>query len=195
MSNIYYVYEHWRLDKDECFYVGKGHAGRAYSRKSRNSHWLNIVLKLERIGSGYEIRMVATGLTEEEAFLLEQERISFWKDRVDLSNLTSGGEGISGFSHSIETRSKMSSSAKKWMNTEDGRLKKSASLKGITFSAEARLKMSSSKKGKPLSESHKQKLSASGKGKKRSLESRQRLSEAAKIRESQKRLRKSNEYL
>lgn len=26
MKNNFYVYEHWRLDKDECFYVGKGNA-------------------------------------------------------------------------------------------------------------------------------------------------------------------------
>jgi hypothetical protein len=26
----FYVYEHWRPDKDVCFYVGKGHGRRAY---------------------------------------------------------------------------------------------------------------------------------------------------------------------
>lgn len=27
--SIFYVYEHWRPDKDVCFYVGKGSKGRA----------------------------------------------------------------------------------------------------------------------------------------------------------------------
>lgn len=29
MKNNFYVYEHWRLDRDECFYVGKGTGKRA----------------------------------------------------------------------------------------------------------------------------------------------------------------------
>lgn len=89
----YYVYEHWRLDREECFYVGKGQGNRAYSTKNRNQHWKNIVAKLERIGSAYEIRIVASGLTEKEAFDLEIQRISFWKDKADLANIAAGGVG------------------------------------------------------------------------------------------------------
>jgi hypothetical protein len=104
----YYVYEHWRLDKDECFYVGKGHGDRAYETYRTNDHWNNIVSKLERIGSGYEVRLVVTGLTEKEAFRLERERIAFWRDIVDLSNKTDGGEGPSGMKHTAEAKAKMS---------------------------------------------------------------------------------------
>lgn len=103
----YYVYEHWRLDKDECFYVGKGCRNRAYATHRRGSHWDNIVNKLERIGSGYEVRLVKTGLTEKEAFSLERERIAFWRDIVDLANKTDGGEGVSGLKHTAETRAAM----------------------------------------------------------------------------------------
>lgn len=94
MSSIFYVYEHWRLDKDECFYVGKGKDKRAYS-SNRNQHWKNIVAKLEREGSAWEVQIVASGLTENEAFSLEVERINFWQDKVDLSNKTGGGIGHS----------------------------------------------------------------------------------------------------
>lgn len=104
----YYVYEHWRLDKDECFYVGKGCRGRAYTTSKRGAHWNNIVAKLERIGSGYEVRMVATGMSEKEAFKLERERISFWRDKVDLANKTDGGDGTSGMRHTSESKAKMS---------------------------------------------------------------------------------------
>ena len=108
-SGNFYVYEHWRLDRDECFYVGKGRAGRAYSMKNRNRHHQAIVAKLSRIGSAIEVRMVATGLAEADAFALEVERISFWREAgVDLTNVTNGGEGISGFHHSEETCKKLS---------------------------------------------------------------------------------------
>lgn len=109
----FYVYEHWRLDRDECFYVGKGRFGRAYSRSNRNVHWQNIVSKLERTGFSYEVRIVASGLSEEEAFNLEVERILFWKDIVDLSNKTNGGEGFTGGRHSEESKQKISTGSRK----------------------------------------------------------------------------------
>ena len=56
----YYVYEHWRLDTDTCFYVGKGSGNRAYKTVGRNCHWKNIVAKLERTGFAYEVRIVAS---------------------------------------------------------------------------------------------------------------------------------------
>ena len=34
----FYVYEHWRPDRDECFYVGKGKGGRANVMYGRNRH-------------------------------------------------------------------------------------------------------------------------------------------------------------
>jgi hypothetical protein len=91
MTN-YYVYEHWRLDRDECFYVGMGHGLRAFVMKKRGNMHRAIQQKLSREGSGMEVRMVKTGLTEEEAILLEQERIAFWKDKgIDLANITYTG--------------------------------------------------------------------------------------------------------
>ena len=93
----FYVYEHWRLDRDECFYVGKGMKNRAYKMRDRNAHHRAIMGKLFREGSGMEVRMVATGLTEDEAFALEVERIAFWREAgADLVNQTYGGEGVSG---------------------------------------------------------------------------------------------------
>ena len=93
----FYVYEHWRLDRDECFYVGKGKDGRAYRMRDRNAHHQAIMAKLSREGSAMEVRMVKTGLTEGEAFSLEIERISFWRGiGIDLANISSGGDGPSG---------------------------------------------------------------------------------------------------
>jgi hypothetical protein len=91
----FYVYEHWRLDRDECFYVGKGSGRRAYDMSCRNQHHKAIRSKLNRIGSAAEVRIVASGLSEEEAFKLEVERIEFWNAAgADLANRTYGGEGV-----------------------------------------------------------------------------------------------------
>ena len=104
----FYVYEHWRLDRDECFYVGKGKEKRAYNIYNRNAHHKAIMEKLSREGSGMEVRMVATGLTEDDAFSLEIERISFWrKFGANLANHSNGGEGKTG-PHSEEHKKKIS---------------------------------------------------------------------------------------
>lgn len=185
---IFYVYEHWRLDKDECFYVGKGSAGRAYSRSQRNTHWKNIVKKLENNGFAYEVRIVSCNLSEKEAFELEQQRITFWKNIVDLSNQTDGGEGFSGGAHSEKSKEKisiklmgnknclgrsLSEDQKKKISigmigkknflgkkhTEEANKKRSEANKNMYFSDEHKLKISASKKGKKFTVEHKEKLS------------------------------------
>lgn len=189
-SQTFYVYEHWRLDRDECFYVGKGKKNRAYSRGGRNSHWGNIVAKLERIGSGYEVKLVATGLTEAEAFSLEKERIAFWRDKVDLCNKTDGGDGVSGLVMSEEARQKMSERAKGRpgnptmlgrKHSAETRAKMSAAQKGKKKSPEHAEKVAATHRGKKYSEEHKKKLSIAHMGKIISLETRAKLSEAAKL--------------
>ena len=95
--SVFYVYEHWRPDRDECFYVGKGKGGRAYKMRDRNLHHRAIVKKLSDLGMMVEVRMVASGIAESEAFRIEQERIAFWRAAgIDLANKTNGGEGTSG---------------------------------------------------------------------------------------------------
>jgi hypothetical protein len=145
-DQTYYVYEHWRLDKDECFYVGKGKGNRAYIRSGRGSHWHNIIHKLERIGSAYEVRIVRTGLTEKEAFALEKERIAFWRDKVDLANKTDGGDGVSGLKMSDEAKAKMRAA-------KIGKPGNITTL-GMKFSDETKAKMRAAAIGKPKSAQH-----------------------------------------
>jgi hypothetical protein len=188
-TQIFYVYEHWRLDRDECFYVGKGRGRRAYARDGRNTHWANIVSKLERTGFGYEVRLVSTGMSEQEAFQLEVERISFWKDKVELCNKTNGGDGVSGFVMSDETKRKMSEKAKgrpgvKSMlnrkHSEETRLKMSLAHKGKKKSLDHSAKVGAAHKGRKLSEEHKAKMSQAKKGCSLSDAHRAKLAEAAK---------------
>jgi hypothetical protein len=100
----YYVYEHWRLDLDVCFYVGKGKKGRAYSRSNRNKDWWIIVNYLEASGFSYEVRIVADGLENKKSLKIERDRILFWRSVGDhLTNKRrSGNKGASGVKRSAE---------------------------------------------------------------------------------------------
>ena len=110
----FYVYEHWRLDRLECFYVGKGNGNRAYTMSGRNRHHKAIQAKVIREGFAIEVRMIATGLSELDAFRIELERILFWKEAgADLANMTNGGGGVTGYVFTPEVRLKMSISQRK----------------------------------------------------------------------------------
>ena len=146
MKSNFYVYEHWRMDRDECFYVGKGHGTRAYKMQGRNGHHKAIVAKMNRIGSSVEIRIVADGLTEKEAFNLEINRIAFWmKNGADLANFTKGGTGTVGYKFTEEQKKKVSASVKKYFETIENRKKTSEAVKKA-MTKEIRLKMSSARK-------------------------------------------------
>lgn len=154
MNNIYYVYEHVRLDTSEVFYVGKGKHNRATSHKNRNKHWHNIVQSC-----GYTHRIVIENIDEELAFLVEQELIL--KHRLlnrKLANYTNGGEGFSGCKHDESAKKKMSDKAR-------GRTPHN---KGRSASEETRKKMSLAKIGKP----------PGNKGNTRSQETREKMSKA-----------------
>jgi hypothetical protein len=131
--DIFYVYEHWRTDRDECFYVGKGKGRRAYSMIDRNRHHKAIQAKVAREGFAIEVRMVATGMSEDEAFAIECERIRFWREsNIDLANMTNGGEGSSGCKRS-----------------EQSKILQSQLMKNIPKTLEHRHKISVAHKGRP----------------------------------------------
>lgn len=173
MSKIeFYVYEHWRPDKDVCFYVGKGRKKRVRAlHRKENKHHTRISAKLARLGLCVEVRLVQGGLTEEEAFALEVSRIAFWRGAaVDLVNQTDGGEGASGVHRSDEFKAKVSAAQKGkpkpgrrgLLHSAEHRAKISAGLKGREVSAETRAKISAAQKGKPRPELVGRKLSADG---------------------------------
>jgi hypothetical protein len=177
-SGTYYVYEHWRLDRDECFYVGKGKGSRAYSMKDRNRHHQAICAKLNRIGSAFEVRIVDSGLFEQDAFDLECERIAFWRNfGCDLTNLTNGGEGIFGFKHSDETRQKLSDLNKGNPPTFKGKKHTDETKRALSEIAK--------KRGAPkLTKEPQEKASAWHRGRKRSPETCAKISAKAKGRPS-----------
>lgn len=105
--SVFYIYRHFRLDTNECFYVGKGSDNRAYWKYKRNDYWNNIVNK-----HGYRVELIEKDLSEEVAFTLEMILIEEHGRRDlgtgSLVNMTDGGDGVSGHKHSDETKVKMS---------------------------------------------------------------------------------------
>ena len=129
----------YKYNTYSCFY------GRAYSKSDRNNLWKKIVNK--NLGK-YEVEILLEELSYEEAVEKEIEFIKLYgrihNETGILSNLTDGGEGITGHS---------------FIHTEEHNKKKSIALMGHPVSEETRKKQSLAKKGKPLSEEHKLKLS------------------------------------
>lgn len=175
---MFYVYEHWRPDRDEPFYVGKGRGGRANLMARRNRHHKAIQAKLHRLGLSVEVRIVASGLSEEDAFNLEKQQIAMYSSNgIDLANMTIGGEGPAGRiglrGEKNPNFGKPSPMRGKKM-TDEQRHKISIAMKGkktrlgAVLSDETKRKIAKAHKGKPSSmkgipksEEHKAKISAS----------------------------------
>ena len=102
----FYVYEHINRTTGEVFYVGKGCGARAWSRSSRNRHWRFIEAAHGRI-----VRLIATFLTEEQAFRIEEETIASYADG-QLATYVAGGSGISGYRHTDRAKRAMSEKRK-----------------------------------------------------------------------------------
>jgi ribosomal protein S25 len=91
------VYFHRRKDNNEVFYVGIGNEYRPESNKSRNKYWHNIVNKI-----GYDIEIVHTNLSWEEACELEKKYIKqFGRKDLGLGNLVNMTDG-EGKKHNID---------------------------------------------------------------------------------------------
>lgn len=122
-SHQFYVYCHRRKTDGKCFYIGKGSGKRYKAKESRNKHWWNIVNKY-----GFETEILVNNISEEKAFELEAE---FCK-QIGYENLCNVREeiGNGGWSHSKETKHKISKSLKGKVDSEEAKIKRSKSLKG-----------------------------------------------------------------
>ena len=118
--NSYYVYIYYRLDTNEPFYVGKG-KGRRWKRLDdrRNKHFIRIIDKYP-----IAVEIIKDNLSENEAFYWEEKIIETLvfeygfsidipnnrskEKSCHLVNQTWGGEGSSGYSHTDESKKKMS---------------------------------------------------------------------------------------
>lgn len=203
-KHIFYVYEHWRPDTGICFYVGKGKDKRAWDMKNmRNRHHMAITSKLTSLGFCVDVRIVVDQISEETALNLEIDRIAMY-GMENLSNMTSGGDGLR--NPSKETREKISMSQKIRYAKPGAKEAISRQNKGRVTSEETKLKLSAISKGRRHSIETIEKMKISAKergvsavtreaqkiaitGKKRAPfteETRTKMSIAAKLREQRK---------
>lgn len=203
---------------DNTLYVGK-------TTQTIANRWLRHLsdARLEKYNSHLHraIRKYGTdAFTVEPLILLESdfvdenslndgERLMIRLLRVNcrLYNLTEGGEGISGFKHTKETRRKiskakrgkalsgecrrrMSESRKGKMPSQECRRKGLAALVGRPVSEETRRRLSESNRGQNLGgtlpEETRRKISNSLKGRPVSEETRRKISEAKRVRDAAK---------
>jgi hypothetical protein len=180
------VYEHWRPDTGQCFYVGKGVAERARSLRRSNRHHTAVRLKLAEAGLGIELRIVAAGLPGQEALDLEACLIAKYGRRCDgsgpLVNLTLGGDGFWGYRHTAEHRAKNAAAQAGRKATPETRAKLSAIRMGHPYypkSEEGRRRCGANR-GKTLSAERRQQISAQLSEREIKPETRRKLSAIAK---------------
>jgi len=179
----YFVYELWNPLKGEPFYVGKGHGDRPYTHiqeaqsntKKGNQHKLNTIRQILRSDSEVDIRVVFKSLDENET-LDEEIRLIALYGRDDLktgplTNLTRGGDGVVGHTHTDAAKKKISEALRNrsresregaaekmrghpgWMtgktHTESAKLKTSKALKHhyANLSDEERIQISEKNQG------------------------------------------------
>lgn len=172
---MFYVYE-LQYPDGTPFYVGKGKGSRClrhFNSNQKNKLKSNIIKKILANGDTPIIKKVAENLTESVSFEIEKFLIAFYGRRNletgILSNLTDGGEGVSGLSHSRQTKEIISLRQIGRMVNEETRRKMSVSHTGKACSDHMRTKMSELKKnnknflGKAHSITTREKISATHK--------------------------------
>ena len=177
----FYAYAHVRPGADAAgvFYIGKGKKLRAYDFTRRNPHHQRTINK-----SGAENIEVGVMHCSDEAtaFDLEIGLIKCLRRMgVKLTNLTDGGEGVTGVRHSEEVRLEMSKTRRGRSHSEDTKAKMSDGRRGEkngfhgkSHSDETKRKISEAKKanpnhywaGKTRSEEDRKKMSIAHKGRK-----------------------------
>ena len=144
----YYVYEHWRPDKNVCFYVGKGSRARAWDMTQRNPWHKAIVSKLTALGYCVDVRMVAVNLCEVDAHAREIALIATYPPKT-LCNLTTGGEGVSGLVMSADVVHRLAAArvgVKRGPQSAAHREKIGAAQRGKILTAEHRAKLSAARR-------------------------------------------------
>lgn len=109
------MYEYYVKDTGEVFYVGKGKGLRA--RRGRRNKFCEDMKSTH----DWDYRIVFDCLTEDDAFHKEMELISLYRENTNfrLTNVTIGGDGVSGWIPNKQFREKQSMYSKsRWNNPE-----------------------------------------------------------------------------
>lgn len=149
-------------------YVGKtvttglnrrnGHVYRAMTDRTRKAEWIR---GLQADGIQPQFRVLEVAFTRLGLALAERSWIAFYRARgVDLTNMSSGGEGVHGFTQSPESIKKSADKRRgRKMPPEVCEKNRIAHL-NQTFSAEHRRKISEAGKGRAKSAEWRARMSA-----------------------------------
>lgn len=154
-EGLHFIYRHIRPDKNEPFYIGIGTTYKGWDKTNsskvvfkrayefgRNDIWKRIVSKNNGL---YRVDIIECSNDYSYIHEKEVELIKLYgrkKDGGILANISLGGEGRLGYSHSDSSKKRMS-----------------LSHTGKNMSKEARNKISAANKGKVISDKHKKILS------------------------------------
>jgi len=187
------TYAHVRADDGRVFYIGKGTVRdkRHAKLRGRNIVWKRIAEK-----HGVRVELLAYWATEMEAFAHEKFLIQCFRDLgYTLANLTDGGDGVSGWTASLETRKRLSEAQKGRKRDPEAVEKTAAALrgrkrdpevvakiveanKGYRHSDEAKAKIRAARARQVLTPEHKAKIAASLRAKPKSPEHRAKITAA-----------------
>ena len=96
------VYEHWRPDTNECFYVGISIRADKIAHKRANSfkrpgnkHHTAVVKKLEHMNVLPFVKIIHKSESPECVKTIEKIKIAIWRSKIgnSLTNITDGGDG------------------------------------------------------------------------------------------------------
>lgn len=114
----YYVYKH--TFSNGKIYIGKGIGNRCHDFRNRSTYWKRLYAKY----NSPIVEIIDNGLDEDTAFELESFCLSLYLDSEyclggTLVNFTMGGEGVSGYQHTVEAKELISKASKdNWLNNE-----------------------------------------------------------------------------
>lgn len=155
---MFYVYMHTRKTDNRPFYIGKGQRRRAWDSQNRNRYWKHVAAK-----HGFNVFILEHNLTEELALQREIAWISAIGMK-NLTNLTLGGDGISGYRATPEARLKRSIVQTGRVHTAEAKAKIAQAHKGMKYGEETRAKLSKFRTGTTVSAATREKISKGSKG-------------------------------
>lgn len=168
---MFYVYIHLDPITLKVRYVGKGHDRRAYSFSHRKGHHKNWINCLKKQGLQPKVQIIEDNLSEKESLIKEVFWIKEYKSLGEkLTNLTEGGDGISGYKVSEDTKKKLALINKGKKQTPEQIAKMVATKIGKKRSPEACKAISKGRKGLKFSDEHKNKISSAHLGLKQTPE-------------------------
>lgn len=154
----FYVYQLRIEGEEQPFYVGKGRGRRMFHHCHPKDLEKALTYKARKINKalseGKKVfpEVIEENLLEEDALILEAYYIAAYGRTVNggiLTNATDGGEGVSGYKASAETKRKLSKASKGRKVSDDTKAKTSKRFKNIPLSEHHRKKLADAKTGKP----------------------------------------------